>query len=78
MIFQYEIGSNACYEIHINICKEGENILSAHSSLFLVGDFYSKDKVHFFVRKCLIENQPFCACIESAQHDYYTNKEEEK
>lgn len=69
-LFQFVIDSNVCYEIHINICKEGEDILSAYSSLFLVRNFYSKDEVHFFVRKCLLENQPFCACIETAQKDY--------
>lgn len=72
-LYRFVISTNACYEIHINICKEGEHILTTNSSLFLVGDFYDKDKVHFFVRQCLLENRAVQNCIEKAIQDYKEN-----
>ena len=72
-LYRFVISTNACYEIHINICKEGEPILTINSTLFLVGDFYDKNKVHFFVRQCLLENQAVQKCIEKAIQDYTEN-----
>lgn len=72
-LYRFGIGVNSCYEIHIIICKEGEDVLSMFASLFLVGDFYDKNKIHFFVRQCLLENQPVCACIEKAIQNYKEN-----
>lgn len=72
-LYRFVISTNACYEIHINICKEGEHILTINSSLFLVGDFYDKNKVHFFVRQCLLENRTVQKCIEKAIQDYKEN-----
>jgi hypothetical protein len=72
-LYRYVVSANVCYEIHVNICKEGEPILTINSSLFLVGDFYDKNKVHFFVRQCLLENQAFQKCIEKAIQDYKEN-----
>lgn len=72
-LYRFVISTNACYEIHINICKEGEPILTINSSLFLVDDFYDKNKVHFFVRQCLLENRAVQKCIEKAIQDYKEN-----
>ena len=72
-LYRFVISTNACYEIHINICKEGEPILTINSSLFLVGDFYDKNKVHFFVRQCLLENRSVQKCIEKVIQDYKEN-----
>lgn len=74
-LYRFVIGTNSCYEIHINICKEGEPISTINSSLFLVGDFYDKNKVHFFVRRCLLENRAVQKCIEKAIQDYKENME---
>jgi hypothetical protein len=73
-IYRFAISSNACYEISIDICRVNKDFDDIIASLFLVGDFYSKDKIHFFVRKCLLQTQPVCACIETAKLDYI-NKE---
>lgn len=33
-LYRFVISTNACYEIHINICKEGEHILTKNSVCF--------------------------------------------
>lgn len=38
-----------------------------------IGDFYDKNKVHFFVRQCLLENRAVQKCIEKAIQDYKEN-----
>lgn len=72
-LYRFVVSANACYEIHINICKVDEPILTTNSSLFLVGDFYDKNKVNFFVRQCLLENRAVQKCIEKAIQDYKEN-----
>lgn len=65
-LYRFMIGTNACYEIHINICKVDEPILTRNSSLFLVGIWYDKNEVNFFSRQCLLENRTVQNCIEKA------------
>ncbi len=77
-LYCFVVGTNGCYEIHINICKEGEPILTTNSSLFLVNDFYDKNdknKVHFFARQCLLENRTVQKCIEKAMQNYNEDME---
>ena len=72
-LYRFMIGTNACYEIHINICKVDEPILTRNSSLFLVGIWYDKNEVNFFSRECLLEKQSVKNCIEKAIQDYKEN-----
>lgn len=72
-LYRFVVGTSACYEIHISICKQNTPFLMANASLFLVGDWRDKNGVDFFSRECLLEKQSFQNCIEKAIQDYKEN-----
>lgn len=72
-LYRYVVGTNVCYELHINIFKFDTPILTANASLFLVGDWRDKNGVDFFSRECLLEKQSVSECIEKAIEDYKKN-----
>lgn len=69
-LYRFVVGTNVCYELHINIRKFDTPLVKANASLFLVGDWIDKDGVSFFARECLLEKQSVSDCIERAIKDY--------
>lgn len=72
-LYCYVVSANACYEIHVNICKFDTPVIEVNASLFLVGDWRDKNGVSFFSRECLLEKQSVKNCIEKAIQDYKEN-----
>ena len=72
-LYRVVVGTNVCYELHINIRKFDTPILTANASLFLVGEWVDKNGVSFFSRECLLEKQSVKNCIEKAIQDYKEN-----
>lgn len=72
-LYRVVVGTNVCYELHINIRKFDTPILTANASLFLVGNWCDKNGVSFFSRECLLEKQSVKNCIEKAIQDYKEN-----
>lgn len=72
-LYRFVVGTNVCYELHINIRKFDTPILTANASLFLVGDWRDKNGVSFFSRECLLSKQCIRNCIEKAIQDYKKN-----
>ena len=72
-LYRVVVGTNDCYELHINIRKFDTPILTANASLFLVGEWVDKNGVSFFSRECLLEKQSVKNCIEKAIQDYKEN-----
>lgn len=72
-LYRFLVGTNACYEIHINIRKFDTPVLTANASLFLVGNWCDKNGVNFFSRECLLSKQSVRNCIEKAIQDYKEN-----
>lgn len=72
-LYRFVVGTNVCYELHINIRKFDTPILTANASLFLVGDWRDKNGVNFFCRECILENRSVSKCIEKAIQDYKEN-----
>ena len=70
--YRYVIGANVCYEIHILYHAKETDILTAKSSLFIVGDWLDNNRQSFFERECLLSEQPLFECLETAERD---NKE---
>jgi len=77
-LYRYVIAANVCYEIHILNWYHNTDILTAMSSLYIVGDWHtnaetlSGRKESFFRRECLMSEQPVFECIKKAVED---NKE---
>ena len=72
-LYRYVVSANACYEIHINICKFDTPVIEGNASLFLVGEWVDKNGVNFFSRECLLSKQSVRNCIEKAIQDYKKN-----
>ena len=67
--YRYVIGANVCYEIHILYHAKETDILTAKSSLFIVGDWLDNNRQSFFERECLLSEQPLFECLEAAERD---------
>ena len=72
-LYRYVIAANVCYEIHILYHSKDTPILTAKASLFIVGDWASKDGSNFFERECLLAEQPFQECLCLAEKDNSEN-----
>lgn len=68
-IYRYVIGANVCYEIHVLFWAHDTDILTAASSLFIVGDWREKNGYSFTERECLLREQPLFKCLEEAVRD---------
>jgi hypothetical protein len=68
-LYRYVISANVCYEIHILYHAKETDILTAKSSLYIVGDWFDKDRNSFFERECLLTEQPLSECLEKAYQD---------
>ena len=68
-LYRYVIGANVCYEIHLLYHAKETDILTAKSSLYIVGDWTDKNRNSFFERECLLAEQPLFECLEKAYED---------
>ena len=71
-LYRYVVATNVCYEIHIMYHSHGTDILTAKASLFIVGEWASKND-NFFERECLLAEQPVFECIAKADQDFKEN-----
>lgn len=69
-LYRYVIAAGACYEIHILYHDHETNILTAKASLFVVGDWHTKNRSNFFERECLLSEKPVFECLKAAKADY--------
>ena len=72
-LYRYVIAAGVCYEIHILYNDHSTNILTAKASLFIAGDWYTKNRGNFFERECLLTEQPVFECLAAAQKDNEEN-----
>ena len=72
-LYRYVIAPNVCYEIHILHHDRGTDVLTAKSSLFIVGDWTNQKGESFTERECLLVEKPFAECLEKATTDYKEN-----
>lgn len=68
-IYRYIISANAAYEIHLFYWDHSTDILSSNCSLFIVGDWRTKDGKNIRKRECLLDHAPLSACISKAVED---------
>ena len=68
-IYRYVVSAGACYEIHILYHDKGTDILTAKASLFITGDWSTKEQGSFFERECLLNEQPVLECLNAAIKD---------
>lgn len=68
-IYRYVIAANACYEIHILYWDKNTDILTAKASLYIVGDWHSKECNNFFERECLLNKNSVFECLKAAIKD---------
>ena len=68
-LYRYAISGNAAYEIHLFYWDHATDILSANCSLFIVGDWRTKDGKNVRERECLLEHAPLAACLAKAVED---------
>lgn len=68
-LYRYVVAANVCYEIHLLYHEKETDILTAKSSLYIVGDWYDKQGNSFFERECLLSKQPLFECLEKAYQD---------
>lgn len=72
-LYRYVVSANACYEIHLLYHAKKTDVLTAKSSLYIVGDWYDKKGYLFFERECLMYEQPLFECLEKAYQDFKEN-----
>ena len=73
-LYRYVIASKACYELHILYWEDGTDILTAESSLYIVGNWTSiPEHISFFSREILLAEQPVFECLKAAEKDYNEN-----
>ena len=72
-LYRYVIAASACYEIHILYHDHETDIKTAKASLFIVGDWHSKNRGNFFEREGLLSEKPVFECLEAAKADYEEN-----
>lgn len=75
-LYRYVVSSNAAYEIHIKYWDMDTDILSANASLYIVGDWRSRDGKNARERECLLESAPVMACLSKAEEDNIENNVE--
>lgn len=73
-LYRNVIAANVCYEIHLMYYEKGTDILAAKASLYLAGDWYTKDS-SFFERECLLSEATVADCLEEAERDNNENNE---
>ena len=72
-LYRYVIAAGACYEIHILHHDHATDILTAKASLFIVGDWRTKNGGNFFEREYLLAEQPVFECLAAAEKDNEEN-----
>jgi hypothetical protein len=63
-LYRYVISANLCYELHILYHSKDTDILTAKASIFIAGDWNSRNSGNFFERECLLSEQPVFECIK--------------
>ena len=71
-LYRYVISCNVAYEIHILYWSHDTDILTAKSSLYIIGDWTTCGGGTFTERECLLSEQPLFECLKKAEED---NKE---
>lgn len=62
------------YELHVLYWGDGTDILTAKSSLYIVGNWTSiPEHTSFFSREILLAEQPVFECLKAAEKDYKEN-----
>lgn len=73
-LYRYTIAAKVCYELHILYWEDGTDILTAKSSLYIVGNWERiPEDVSFFSREILLAEQPVFECLKAAEKDYKEN-----
>lgn len=75
-IYRYVISTNVAYEIHIKYWDMETDILTANASLYIVGDWRSRDGKNTRERECLLESAPVMDCLAKAEEDDIENNVE--
>lgn len=75
-LYRCVVSANVVYEIHIKYWDMDTDILSANASLYIVGDWRSKDGKNIRERECLLESAPVMACLGKAEEDNINNNAE--
>lgn len=75
-IYRHVISANTAYEIHIKYWDMDTDILSATASLYIVGDWRSRDGKNTRERECLLESAPVMDCLAKAEEDNIENNVE--
>ena len=75
-LYRCVVSTNVAYEIHIKYWNMKTDILSATASLFIIGDWHTKDGENVRERECLLDSAPVMACLEKAQEDDIENNVE--
>lgn len=75
-IYRHVISANVAYEIHIKYWNMKTDILSATASLFIIGDWHTKDGENVRERECLLDSAPVMACLGKAEEDDIENNSE--
>ncbi len=72
-LYHFVIGANICYEIHVIYWNKSTDILESNCSLFLVGDWFSRENGNTLERECLLEEKTMNECIDKAIKDNEEN-----
>lgn len=75
-LYRIVVAANVAYEIHIKYWNMDTDILSANASLYIVGDWRSRDGKNIRERECLLESAPVMACLAKAEEDDIENNVE--
>lgn len=79
-LYRYVIAAKAAYEIHVMYLEDGMNLLDAPAQLFIVGEWYEKEKGSFFERENLtphavIATETVRSCLLVAKSDNEQNNQ---
>lgn len=73
-LYRYVVAAKVCYELHVLYWEDGTDILTAKSSLYIVGNWTSiPGHISFFSREILLAEQPVFECLKAAEKDYKEN-----
>ena len=75
-IYRYVIAAGVAYEIHILYWNHKTDLLDANAKLFIVGEWYEKEKDSFFEREELTSPAVISTvleCLELAKRDNEEN-----
>nr|DAD58398.1 MAG TPA: hypothetical protein [Caudoviricetes sp.] len=75
-LYRIAVAANVAYEIHIKYWNMDTDILSANASLYIVGDWCSRDGKNIRERECLLESAPVMACLAKVEEDDIENNVE--